>query len=631
MTSSGKGSPEQTILIVENDQALLKVLVKSLGHAGFPTEGVVSGSEAIERVMKDPPALLLLDYRLPDMTGEQVIKSLTRLRYRVPFIVTTGHGDENIAVSMMKLGARDYLTKDATFLERLPREVRLVIEQLATEKKLAEAEESLRESEKKYRQLFEFSSYALILLDVRTDRILDLNRATLEMYGYSRDEALWMRGTNFSAESSQTGLSVPGREQSTSVHMHRKKDGTIFPVEITSGYFVWSGSEVCITVVNDITERRHSEESLREAWERYRAIFEQAAESIVLIDAETGALVDFNQRTHENLGYTREEFSKLMIPNLDIVESPENVTEHIRKIVEEGADSFETKHSTRDGDIRDVHVSARAISVGGRKFIQSNWRDITKEKQAEEALWRSREVETLRELDRMRKQLLSNVSHELRTPLTSIKGFASTLLDPEVEWSKADQRDFLMTIDRESDRLARLIGDLLDMSRLEAGALSLERNEYRISGIVDSVRDRLAKLAEHHRLQVVVAAALPAVFVDEMRIGQVLTNLVENAVKYSKQDGQITIEAQVDGDNVTVSVSDEGEGIPPEILGKLFDRFYQAESIITGQRSGTGLGLSICKGIVEAHGGDIWVESKLGEGSRFSFSVPVSKREDSVA
>ena len=100
MTSSGKGSPEQTILIVENDQALLKVLVKSLGHAGFPTEGVVSGSEAIERVMKDPPALLLLDYRLPDMTGEQVIKSLTRLRYRVPFIVTTGHGDENIAVAV---------------------------------------------------------------------------------------------------------------------------------------------------------------------------------------------------------------------------------------------------------------------------------------------------------------------------------------------------------------------------------------------------------------------------------------------------------------------------------------------------------------------------------------------------
>lgn len=238
---------------------------------------------------------------------------------------------------------------------------------------------------------------------------------------------------------------------------------------------------------------------------------------------------------------------------------------------------------------------------------------------------RTRETEALRELDRLRGELLANVSHELRTPLASIKGFTSTLLQPDVKWSEDEQRDFLQSIDQEADRLTRLINDLLDISRLEAGALTLEKCNCQISEILDSVSSRLANLTEHHQLGVRVPSGLSSVFVDEARIGQVLTNLVENATKYSREGRPITIEAQLADDRIIVSVADRGVGIPLELLDRVFDRFYQTESIVTGRKRGTGLGLSICRGIVEAHGGKIWVESKVGEGSRFSFSLPISK------
>jgi two-component system sensor histidine kinase KdpD len=169
------------------------------------------------------------------------------------------------------------------------------------------------------------------------------------------------------------------------------------------------------------------------------------------------------------------------------------------------------------------------------------------------------------------------------------------------------------------------------MSRLEAGALRLTKGNYHISEILDSVSSRLASLTEHHRLEVIVPSGLSPVFVDEMRIGQVPANLVENATKYSPEGSEITVEAQLDEDQITVSVTDRGEGIAPELLDRVFDRFYQAESIVTGRKSGTGLGLSICRGIIEAHGGRIWVESKLREGSKFSFSLPMGRREDEVA
>jgi len=233
----------------------------------------------------------------------------------------------------------------------------------------------------------------------------------------------------------------------------------------------------------------------------------------------------------------------------------------------------------------------------------------------------------LRELDALRTEFLANVSHELRSPLASIKGFATTLLQPDVEFDKESWLDFLQTIDKEADRLKRLIEELLVMSCLEAGALEAKRDRHTIAEVIESIKDRLYSMAFSHRLRIAVPADLPPVAIDEAHIGEVITNLVENAVKYSGENTEIVIEASYSDGQVITSVVDEGVGIPAEFHEKIFERFYQVEDEGRGQRGGTGLGLSICRGIVEAHRGRIWVQSEPGKGSRFSFSLPVSSEE----
>jgi K+-sensing histidine kinase KdpD len=232
-------------------------------------------------------------------------------------------------------------------------------------------------------------------------------------------------------------------------------------------------------------------------------------------------------------------------------------------------------------------------------------------------------AKALRELDTMRTEFLANVSHELRTPLAVIKGSANSLLQPDVIFDEQTRREFLVSIDKDADALTHLVDDLLMMSRLEADALAVHRKPHSVNAIVNLIKDRLDNLTIRHRLRVNVPEDTPAVTVDDRRIGEVLTNLVENAVKFSDDNTTITIEARANGTGVNISVADEGVGIPPELHQKIFERFFQGNYRKDGRRKGTGLGLAICKGIVEAHGGKIRVESQPGKGARFIFNVPV--------
>jgi signal transduction histidine kinase len=238
-----------------------------------------------------------------------------------------------------------------------------------------------------------------------------------------------------------------------------------------------------------------------------------------------------------------------------------------------------------------------------------------------------RDITRERELDEMKSQLLSTVSHELRTPLASIKGFATTLLREDVAWDEDTRREFLSIIDRESDRLAELISNLLDMSRVEAGTLRVEPEETDLGLLITETADEFQRMTRRHHIQTRLPRQGRLVLADPRRARQVLRNLVENAVKYSPNGGQITITAQQLDTHMQTSVADEGIGIEPAQLSRIFDRFYQVDSASTRKVGGSGLGLSICKAIIEAHGGQIWAESEPGVGSMFTFTVPLAHEE----
>jgi two-component system sensor histidine kinase KdpD len=225
--------------------------------------------------------------------------------------------------------------------------------------------------------------------------------------------------------------------------------------------------------------------------------------------------------------------------------------------------------------------------------------------------------ELLEEVDRLRHALVGAVSHDLRTPLATMKVASSTLLDPATPLSEADAHELHGLIDIETDRLTRLVNSLLDMTRINAGALEVRRVPTSVFDLLTGVVADLGSALDNRPVEVVIGEPLPEVDIDPVLIGQVLANLLDNANRHAPASGLITVAGQVRGDRVAVSVSDSGPGVPPSEREAVFDRFVRFD---TGGR--TGLGLTIAKTFVEAHGETIWVEEAPGGGARFSFTLP---------
>jgi two-component system, OmpR family, sensor histidine kinase KdpD len=232
---------------------------------------------------------------------------------------------------------------------------------------------------------------------------------------------------------------------------------------------------------------------------------------------------------------------------------------------------------------------------------------------------RALRAEVLEEIDRLRQALVGAVSHDLRTPLATMKVASTTLLDPDSALGDAETRELYALIDLQTDRLTRLVASLLDMTRLEAGVLDVQRAARRVDDPVKEAMDSLITVLDGRRVDLHLPEHLPEVSVDQLLVGQVLTNLLENADRHAPEGSAITVEADTEGQSVRLSVTDRGPGVPVVDRESVFESFVRFD---TGGRA--GLGLALAKTFVDAHGGKIWVEDATGGGARFMFTLPVA-------
>ncbi len=266
-------------------------------------------------------------------------------------------------------------------------------------------------------------------------------------------------------------------------------------------------------------------------------------------------------------------------------------------------------------------VDARAVTDDELRLLQAFADQAALAADRARLLHEAAQAEALQEASRLKSALLAAVSHDLRTPLAAIKASVSSLLQPGMRWEPETQRELLAAVNEETDRLTRLVSDLLDLSRIEGGALRPELDWYDVAELVETVVARMEPVTGAHRLEVEVASDTGAARLDYVQIGQVIANLIENAAKYAPVGTAIRVGARRLGGTIEVSVTDQGPGIPPTERERVFEKFYRAPH--AGRAAGTGLGLAICKGLVEAHGGRIWVEDAPTGGARFVFTLPV--------
>ncbi|MBU0479292.1 PAS domain S-box protein [bacterium] len=364
-------------------------------------------------------------------------------------------------------------------------------------------------------------------------------------------------------------------------------------------------------IFRDITERKRMEEELRKNEEKYRDLWENVNDLIQSVKPD-GTFVYVNRAWRKTLGYSEKEIPYLSLLDIIHPDSHAHCMEIFKRLLAgEKVEYIEAAFLTKDGNTIMVEGSANCHFVDGKPVAtRAIFRDISEHKKAEE-----RKVE-----------FLSNVSHALRTPLASIKSFVEILLKYK-DVNPTEQSEFLTVINNETDRLTRLINQLLDLDKIEHGKLKWKFMSCDISNIVQNAISELEPLIQEKNI--VVNMNLPSqdliVNGDKDRLNEVFINLIGNAIKFTLNKREIRITVKNKGKVVEVSIADTGIGIPKNELTNIFERFKRLDNSVNRKLTGTGLGLYICKQIIEKHEGKIWAESQKGKGSKFVFVLPKYK------
>lgn len=658
------------ILLIENDPVDAELCLHTLKKAGMDIRAEIAQTqeEFKSKLAVAPYDLILADYNLVGWTGLDAFEYFRERGGEYPFILVTGAVGEEIAVKCIKQGVSDYILKDR--LARLPVAVKRALEEKALrdekaraekaawekEKRLNEelelrvtertaqleaanrklkkeiderrrAERILRESQERFRLLVDgVRDYGIYMLDPR-GRVASWTCAAERIQGYRAEEIM---GRHFSCfytpEAIERGqpendlwkAGVEGRLEGELWSV--RKDGSRFLAQVSlTALHDGSGrlrgfSKIC----RDITEQRRAQEALERLRLQQQLILDSAGDGICGLDS-SGVCTFINPAGASMAGYAPEELIGETLKDIFLPLRQESV--HLTKqdrpiqIVLTEASEAHSDSATlvqKDGNHLSVEYTVTPIMDGARRNLGAVvvFRDIT----------------ARRAVENMKDEFISVVSHEVRTPLTAIRASLGLLATGKLCEDRSKCQAMVQVGMDNTDRLARLVSDILDLERMESGKQRLEKKPCDGPRLLRQVVDLMRPAAEAQNITLAVEARPARFEADPDRITQVLINLLSNAIKFSPPQSTILAGIEERGEEVVFQVKDSGRGIPPDKLSMIFERFQQVDASDARKRGGTGLGLAICRAIAEQHEGRIWVESNPGHGSVFFFSLPAQAR-----
>ena len=650
------------ILVIEDnpgDARLLKEVLTEEGGGRFQVIQADRMSTGLEMLDREDIDLVLLDLSLPDCQGLDALTLTHSKAPKIPIVLMTGLDDEDLSVRAMRLGAQDYLVKGQSEGRVLIRAIRYALErkrverlmraQLATTRALAESPGLDDAAPEILRILCDGLGWDAGTLWLRDERdgkmrcstfwhgprvaLPEFEKAT-RAHVASRGEDLvgrtWQKGKlNWIAEIdkaerfSRAPLAAKEGLQSALAFPLRSGGEIVGVIEFVSRSMASPDESVLETIagvagqVGQFVQRKQGEQALLVIEERFRSVVDSANDGIVIADRK-GTILTWNRGAESIFGYTAAEVVGQSVSIL----LPERYREPQKQGLEKYLKTGESRVVGRTVELEGLRKSGEEFSVA---LSLSSW------KSGEEIFFGGiiSDITERQQVDRIKSEFISTVSHELRTPLTSILGSLGLVTGGAAGTLPPQAKGLVEIAHKNSERLVRLINDILDVEKIESGKMDFQLKPVRLMPVVAAAIESNRAYAERFGVSLQLESGLPEAVVeaDADRLTQVLTNLLSNAAKFSPKGQAVSVSVVRKGLLVRVSVADRGPGIPEEFRRNIFNKFAQADASDSRQKGGTGLGLSISKAIIERMGGKLGFETALNAGSTFYFDLPEVHRK----
>ena len=480
---------------------------------------------------------------------------------------------------------------------------------------------------KHFDYILKFANDIILLLD-KDLNIVEANDKALESYGYTRVELIGMNLNLIMAPETNSQLThqlsiVDQNEYGIFETLHKRKDDSVFVIEISSRVVNIEGSKYYQTIGRDITERKIAEDALRESEEKFRKIFEESPFCMTMTGKDF-AIVRANSSFCNMIGYSEEELKSFTFRNFT---HPDEIAENeisLMRLIAQEISKYHTekRYLRKDGSIiwGSTTISIIHNNMGEVQYFLAMVEDITSRKKFESELIVAKEK--AEESDRLKTAFLHNVSHEIRTPMNAIIGFSTLLKEPGI--TESEQKQYVDILYQSSNQLLSIINDIVDIADIESGQVKINFREMKLNESLRSLNEQFIYKERENNVMINLTVGLPDeksfIRTDGTKVIQILSNLINNSFKFTR-NGQIEFGYVLKKGFLEFTVRDTGIGISPDHIGKIFNRFYQVNVAGSRQYGGTGLGLSICKAYAEMLGGTISVESEPGKGTIFTFTI----------